>query len=668
MTKLINAVFLFYFFFLIPAIFTDQIPIIEEQLLTNGSAIVSYKENAFILKFDDPFQNSGVCIYPPPGQKEWNFWGWKVFAANIENLNLDKQVRLNVFLHSKNKKNGKIETVGAGIALNPKEQRTLRMLIPHRLLYQAPKGVPGISVIDSDSIEKIEFTMQWPFEAVSKNLMNCKISNIRLEETIKENEIILISEEKFFPFIDQFGQYIHKEWPEKIHSPEDLIRNHKKELEELAKIERPISWNEYGGWKNGPQLEATGNFRTAKYEGKWYFVDPSGHLFFSHGLDVLHAHTDATKTANHEKWFVPQIFKPGEIAFTDNNLKIKYQKENYTSEFFDNLVIRLEKWGFNTIGNWGKSDIIAKGKTPYVLQLTDYNWKLPRISDSKIKFYDVFDPKYIQAMKTLIPDAIANNPIVEKSLSDPLCIGYFIDNELDFGIRREFALLKDILKSPPEQAIKQEFVGDIKIKYLSIDKLNKAWGSKYQDWNDLLEAREFPQMNDAFMEDARLFTKKYIEQYFKLCRDAIKSIAPHRLYLGCRFISTDAVRPILYEMSKKYCDVLTVNVYAHSVSNFPINDFPDMPVLIGEFHFGILDRGMFSAGLCPAGITQNERALAYIRFMQGALTHPLIVGAHWFQFRDQPLTGRWDGEGYEIGFVDVADTPYDEMIKASRLI
>ena len=30
------------------------------------------------------------------------------------------------------------------------------------------------------------------------------------------------------------------------------------------------------------------------------------------------------------------------------------------------------------------------------------------------------------------------------------------------------------------------------------------------------------------------------------------------------------------------------------------------------------------------------------------------------------LTGRWDGEGYQIGFVDVADTPYPEMIKASR--
>jgi hypothetical protein len=77
---------------------------------------------------------------------------------------------------------------------------------------------------------------------------------------------------------------------------------------------------------------------------------------------------------------------------------------------------------------------------------------------------------------------------------------------------------------------------------------------------------------------------------------------------------------------------------------------------------------MFSAGLCQTGITQDERALAYTRFIQGALVHPNFVGAHWFQYRDQPITGRGDGEAYQIGFVDVADTPYTEMCKAARLV
>ena len=98
-----------------------------------------------------------------------------------------------------------------------------------------------------------------------------------------------------------------------------------------------------------------------------------------------------------------------------------------------------------------------------------------------------------------------------------------------------------------------------------------------------------------------------------------------------------------------------------------VTQYPEVMRLVGEFHFGTLDRGMFSAGLAPV-VDQRERAMSLTRFVQGALAHPSFVGAHWFQFRDQPLTGRFDGEGYQIGFVDVADTPYREMTSAARAI
>jgi hypothetical protein len=94
---------------------------------------------------------------------------------------------------------------------------------------------------------------------------------------------------------------------------------------------------------------------------------------------------------------------------------------------------------------------------------------------------------------------------------------------------------------------------------------------------------------------------------------------------------------------------------------------PDMPVLIGEFHFSacLPCRGKFASGII-AGANEDDLAIAYTRYMQGALLHPNIVGAHWFQFRDQPLTGRGDGESYQIGFVDIADTPYWKMTEAAR--
>ena len=39
-----------------------------------------------------------------------------------------------------------------------------------------------------------------------------------------------------------------------------------------------------------------------------------------------------------------------------------------------------------------------------------------------------------------------------------------------------------------------------------------------------------------------------------------------------------------------------------------------------------------------------------------------------FQYLDQPLTGRADGENYNIGFVDATDDPYPEMREAARTL
>lgn len=39
-----------------------------------------------------------------------------------------------------------------------------------------------------------------------------------------------------------------------------------------------------------------------------------------------------------------------------------------------------------------------------------------------------------------------------------------------------------------------------------------------------------------------------------------------------------------------------------------------------------------------------------------------MVGTHWFQWLDQPSTGRFDGENYNIGFLDVTDLPYSELV------
>ncbi|UKI34212.1 MAG: hypothetical protein L6W00_13000 [Lentisphaeria bacterium] len=52
----------------------------------------------------------------------------------------------------------------------------------------------------------------------------------------------------------------------------------------------------------GPKLKATGFFRVERCEGKWYFVDPEGRLFFSRGVNSvrLSSSWSLPKTAGRE--------------------------------------------------------------------------------------------------------------------------------------------------------------------------------------------------------------------------------------------------------------------------------------------------------------------------------------------------------------------------------
>src|SRR2546421_5372155 len=71
-------------------------------------------------------------------------------------------------------------------------------------------------------------------------------------------------------------------------------------------------------------------------------------------------------------------------------------------------------------------------------------------------------------------------------------------------------------------------------------------------------------------------------------------------------------------------------------------------------------------GLVGAG-RESERGPAYARYLRAVADNPDFVGAHWFQYLDEPLTGRTlDGENAHIGFVTVADVPYEGLVDAAR--
>jgi hypothetical protein len=207
------------------------------------------------------------------------------------------------------------------------------------------------------------------------------------------------------------------------------------------------------------------------------------------------------------------------------------------------------------------------------------------------------------------------------------------------------------------------FVDWLRKKYKTIGELNEAWNTKHESWRALLDVQQAPAGSGA-TDDLAAFYTEIARQYFRVCREEVKRAAPDNLYLGCRFawVNDRAARA-----AGEFCDVVGYNRYRTSVADFRLPEGVDKPVIIGEFHFGALDRGMLHPGLVRVE-NQAARAEAYKNYVQGALDNPLIVGTHWFLFGSQPTTGRGDGENYQIGLLDICDTPYRETINACREI
>ncbi len=535
-----------------------------------------------------------------------------------------------------------------------------------------PGGYAKEDGLDASRVTQIIIFLSRPAEDCSFQL-----GPISAEGSPAPEAWLSMPPEKFFPMIDRFGQFVHKDWPGKTRSEEDLAAAIKSEEADAAAHAGPADWNKYGGWKSGPKLKATGFFYPAVHEGKWWLVDPEGCLFWSHGPDCVGSSQGTTPITDREFYFADL---PGEGAalavfygqgswaphgyykdkgayrtynFTGANLARKHG-ESWSEKAAEAAHRRLRSWSMNTIANWSDARIYLMRKTPYVVSAGSGGAKPIEGSTGYWgQFPDPFDPSFRRAVARRMEYER------DRSAGDSWCIGYFVDNELGWG--DELSLAKAALASPPEQAAKKAFLEDLKRKYADIGALNAAWGTAHESWEALAESRTEPDEKKAREDLAACYTR-IAEEYFRVCREEVKRVAPDNLYLGCRFawVNDRGARA-----AAKHCDVIGYNLYKDSVADFKLPGGIDKPVIIGEFHFGALDRGMFHTGLRPTA-NQEARAAAYASYVTGALKNRFLVGAHWFQYGDQATTGRGDGENYQIGLVDICDRPYPETIEAVR--
>jgi hypothetical protein len=304
------------------------------------------------------------------------------------------------------------------------------------------------------------------------------------------------------------------------------------------------------------------------------------------------------------------------------------------------VMQRLHSWGINTFGNWSDRELYMNSynRVPYTVPLGIGG---PRIDGKNYKFPDVFHPEFVDNVRQSL------GRLDPETAKDSFCIGYYIDNELTVK-----DLTKKLMEQPAGSPSRAAFTGFLKEKYPGLKALNSAWSARYSSWGQVEKLTSFP---EGAKEDLEIFDLIILETYYRTCRDEIKRLAPDKIYFGsrlhCHYYPDDLSETRLIALVSEYCDVICFNRYRFSAEDLILPDGIDKPTLIGEFHFGALDRGHFNTGLRTVA-NQQQRADAYYHYVEGALENPQIVGTHWFQYADQSITGRFDGENYQIGFVN----------------
>ncbi len=508
------------------------------------------------------------------------------------------------------------------------------------------------------------------------------VGDIRLETPMR-----IRSSSNLFPIVDCYGQLRTTKWPGKIQSDQQLIGASRKEQSELKATKRPGTWSKYGGWVAGPKLEATGAFRTEKVDGRWWLVDPDGNLFWSHGVACVATEFSATGVQGREnyfQWLPPNNVEIGLGEDSDPLGDFYHQAQWAHAGYYKNRVpywsynfllanlfrqfgrdwqygfadlahLRLQAWRMNTMAAWSDPLITSWKKTPYTELVRIANCPFIEGSQSAWqKFVDVFAPEFEGAVVSALKTRGA-------AFDDPWCIGFFVDNELSWGDAHSLA--DGVMRSPATQPAKQQWINFLKQRYSTIEALNKTWQFEFENWEKLLELRNIPhgiQNQQSSLEDRTAFSLKIMERYFSTIASKLDELAPDRLYLGCRFFwhNDDAFR-----IAARYCDVVSINHYRFLSTDVSLPNGVDKPIVIGEFHFGATDRGMLHPTNLPAE-DQADRAANYIEFVESALRNPAIVGTHWFQYVDNPVTGRGDKNNANNGLISITHTPYPELVEA----
>ncbi len=464
--------------------------------------------------------------------------------------------------------------------------------------------------------------------------------------------------------LDELGQSTLSDWQGKTRDPAELVARLRQQDENVDQWRWPQSFSRFGGWRDR-RFEATGFFRRHHDGRRWWLVDPEGHAFWSAGVDCVRPgiETNANSLAAALSW-LPKVKDVGQLSDRRGPLMVDYLRANFVRAFGPHAW--LEKWaklslgllrsfGFNTVGNWSASQVASAAQFPYVHPL---KWPAPdgpQAARVFRDFPDVFDPSFET-------EAAHYASQLKPMRDDAALIGYFLMNEPTWG----FAAItpaEGMLHNCDGGATRQALASFCQSRYADNAALAAKWGQGVT-FERLAHGRWREPASAAAREDLEAFSEVMVARLYGTLTAACRAVDPNHMNLGARYFRV----PPEWAMKGMGCfDVFSVNGYRQQVDRALEAACQQMgcPAMIGEWHFGALDAGLPASGIGMVP-TQADRGRAYRIYAEDAAAQPWCVGVHYFTLYDQSAMGRFDGENYNIGFVDICHRPYAPLAQAAR--
>lgn len=536
-----------------------------------------------------------------------------------------------------------------------------------------------LSVLDGQTLELPRTPGRLTGRVSGKALDPRQIHEVRLQlvetaspQTLYIGPVGLVNEEPRFPvkrsvLVDELGQWNAREWEGKTKGDAFLGTYLTFALEDDRDATYPESWCERGGATEAT-FKATGFFRTHHDKTRWWLVDPEGHGFFSLGMSAVGPGEVAPLVPGTERLFGRLPPRRGPLgqawtgpsgpeghpgySFALSNLVRSFGPE-WRGDWTDMTRSRLMAWGFNTVGTGSDPRFQQDAGLPYVVAMPPY----PTTPTLLFRdFPDVHAPEFRQAAEAWAQHLVAFKD--DKSL-----VGYFMANEPRWAVGSH-NLASKMLESHPDTHSRRALAHWLAERYKGDARdWSVSWGLGLGAFEEVVDTivPNAAGRSEMARRDLWEFSKEMVRAYVGIPGLACNEVDPNHLNLGMRYaqLSSD----LLFEAVGVF-DVFSINADEMLPPEDTIAEITARarrPVLIAGFHFGALDRGLPSTGL-PAVSTQKARGAAYRRYVETAAANPNLVGTHYSGLNDQPLLGSFDGENYQIGFVDVCHKPYREMV------